>query len=132
MLYIKPTSNSPKIVVDFSSLLFEVSGISKLENALEFYQPVFDYINDNFFQIKDSIYQRNTVSITLHFYIKYAGIQDILMLRQIDWLFSRCKEFTTYIYWYYNPYKTDSIELANDINHTFLNNVRLIEHSLNL
>lgn len=129
-IYIKETKNSPKIVIDFPKLLFEISGVSTLENPLLFYQPIFNYISADFYQIKDSIYQRNTTSITLHFYLKYAGMQDVEMIREIDRLFFQIKEFTTYIYWHYNPYNPESVELANDIKNTFLNYVRLIEDNV--
>lgn len=132
MFYKNATNNSPKIIIDFPKLLFEMSGCSNVENALQFYQPVFNYVANNFYQIKNTIYQKKNPSITLHFYLKYVGMQDVEMLRQLDSIFFKIKEFNTFIYWYYNPHNTENVELANDIKLTFLNHVRLIENSVHV
>ena len=132
MLYIKASNNSPKIVIDFSQILFEISGDTFLDEPLTFYQPVFQYIYSNFYQVKDSIYQRGNPSLTLHFYLRYIGLQDIEMIRQIDWIFFDIQEFTTFIYWYYNPENHESFEQANDVKNTFLNHVRLIPNSVDV
>ncbi len=61
MFYKNATNNSPKIIIDFPKLLFEMSGCSNVENALQFYQPVFNYVANNFYQIKNTIYQKKNM-----------------------------------------------------------------------
>ncbi|MCU0439254.1 MAG: DUF1987 domain-containing protein [Raineya sp.] len=130
MIYIEASKNSPKVYIDFEQLLFEISGISVLDEPLAFYQKIFKYIENDFYLVKNALFQNEKKpNLTLHFYLRYIGVQDKEMLRQIDWLFFHIKEFTTFIYWYYNPEDEDQVELANDIQSKFLNQVRLIHHS---
>lgn len=128
MLYIQASTNSPKVIIDFTKLLFEINGNSYIDDPLIFYKPVLEYIETNFYQIKDSIYHYRSISITLHFYIKYINWQNLEIIRQIDCFFSRIKEFDTYIYWYYNSESEDQTETAVDVEQTFLNKVRLIKN----
>jgi len=130
MLYIKASKNSPKIVINFDELLFEISGNSFLDEPLDFYQPVFQYIDANFYQVKHSIHQwewgRQMPTLTLAFYLQYLGLQDTEMIRQIDWQFFQIKDFTTFVHWHYDRKDEESVEQANDVKNTFLNQVRLI------
>jgi hypothetical protein len=130
MLYILATDKSPKIYIDFTQVLFEVSGSSNLDNPEEFYQPVFQYICDNFYQVKDSIYQRSSPSLTLHFYINHLGQKDFEMLQKMDSFLSKVEEFKTYVFWYYKPDQIESVEQANKVKSSFSNYVRLIENSV--
>lgn len=130
MLYINASHNSPKVVIDFTQILFEISGDSCVDEPLAFYNPIFQYIDSHFYQVKDSIYQRANPSLTLHFYLRYVGLQDIEMIRQIDGIFFPIQEFKTYIRWYYNPNDDESVERANNVQNTFLNPIRIIPNSV--
>lgn len=129
MLYINAPPSSPKVVIDFTQILFEISGNSCVDEPLAFYQPIFKYIDDNFYQVKDSIYQRANPSLTLHFYLRHVGLRDIEMIRQIDGQFFPIQEFKTYVHWHYNPNDEESVERANNVQRTFLNPIRLIPDS---
>lgn len=128
MLNIQSTKNTPLVLIDFNQLLFEMRGISNTETPLDFYQPIFNYIYENFYQVNQSVYMRYP-SLTLHFYMNYIGMQDFEMIRQIDWIFYQIKEFKTYVYWYYNPDDECSTDYANDVEMTFLNDKRLIPYT---
>ena len=132
MLYINPNTVSPKIYIDFTKLLFEVSGISVLDDPRAFYQPVISYVENNFYQVKDSIYQRGNPSLTLHFYLRETGIYDLLMIRQLDHVLHKISEFKTYIIWYYNPFIESTVETGKEVENTFLNTVRLVKDSVHI
>lgn len=129
MLYIKATARSPKVVIDFRQVLFEISGNSYIDEPLTFYQPIFQYITENFYEVHNSTYYRGAPKLTLHFYLEYVSAQNVLMLRQLDWMFYQIKEFSTYVYWYYDPNEEAEVALALDVQETFLNPVRLILYS---
>lgn len=130
MLSIKPTSNSPKIIIDFKEVLFEVSGVSKLEDPATFYNPVLRYIQDNFFDVQNSIHYSGAPSLTIHFYLSEVADRDLEMIAQIDDFLSRVSEFRTYIYWYFNDEKPLSVSTAERVKQTFKNFTRLIKNNV--
>ncbi len=126
MLNIQPTSKTPFVLIDFTELYFEMRGNSVNQTPLQFYDPIFKYIDDYFFQVNHSIYLREYSFLTLHFYMEFIAYQDFEMIRQIDWIFYHIEEFKTFINWYYDPNDEDYTEQANDVKMTFRNPVRLI------
>lgn len=128
--YLEATDNSPKVVIDLPALLFEVSGISAMSDPRPFYEQIFRHLDEHLHEVASSIYQRGEPQLTLHFYLRYAAMADLLMLRQLDKQLSGIQLFKTYIYWYYNPDLEDTVDLAREVSQTFLNPVRLIYHSL--
>ena len=45
VLSLEPTDDTPKVVLDKSSQVFEISGRSLPEDSAEFYQPILDWLN---------------------------------------------------------------------------------------
>lgn len=132
MLYINETFSSPKVVINFPELLFEISGVSMVDDPESFYEPVFNHIDEHYYQVLNSIYQRSSPQLTLHFYMKETGAADMEIFRKIDKRFSEIGEFTTYIYWYYNPGKETSVKCAVEVEKTFTNSTRLIQNSVHV
>ncbi len=128
----KATENTPQIIIDFPQLLFEVSGNSTADDPAAFYQPVLDYIYNNFYEISQSICQRSSPQITLHFYLGTIAPADLEMIRKIDELLNGIKEFTTYNCWYFHPGKKESIEQGERVKAMFLNSTRLIADSVHV
>jgi len=128
----KATENTPQIIIDFPQLLFEVSGNSTADDPAAFYQPVLDYIYNNFYEISQSICQRSSPQITLHFYLGTIAPADLEMIRKIDELLNGIKEFTTYNCWYFHPGKKESIEQGERVKALFLNSTRLIADSVHV
>lgn len=126
------TANTPQIIIDFPQLLFEMSGNSTSNDPATFYQPVLDYIYSNFYEVNNSIHQRSSPQLTLHFYMGSIAPADLEMIRKIDELFHRINEFTTYNYWYFHPGKEESIEQGEKIKTLFLNTTRLIADSVHV
>jgi hypothetical protein len=131
-LTIKETNTSPTVIINFSELLFEISGVSLMDEPSSFYEQIFSYIDTHYYQVVQSIYQRTSPQLTLHFYMKQIGPADMQMFRKIDKQFSEIGEFTTYVYWYYNPNKEDSVLLADEVEKTFINPTRLIPNSVHV
>lgn len=44
-LQIKQTDQSPKVILDAGNNIFELSGRSLIEDAMDFYKPVFDWLD---------------------------------------------------------------------------------------
>lgn len=131
-LSIKETDTSPTVIINFPELLFEISGVSLMDEPASFYEQIFSYIDTNYYQVVKSIHQRNSPQLTLHFYMKKIGNADMEMFRKTDKLFSEIGEFTTYVYWYYNPNKEDSVLQAQKVEKTFINPTRLIPNSVHV
>ena len=132
MYSIKATENTPQIIIDFPQLLFEISGNSTADDPAAFYQPVLDYIYNNFYEISNSSYQRSSPQITLHFYMGTIAPADLEMIRKIDEQLNGIKEFTTYNCWYFHPDKKESIEQGERVKALFLNSTRLIADSVHV
>ena len=128
----RATTNTPQIIIDFPQLLFEISGNSTASDPAAFYQPVLDYIYSNFYEVNNSIHQRSSPQLTLHFYMGAIAPADLEMIRKIDDLFHRIKEFTTYNYWYFHPDRKESIEQGELVKEKFLNQTRLIADSVHV
>lgn len=71
-LYIDPTAESPKVSLDKEKSLFEISGISRPENVIEFYQPVLDWLKK---------YAEDPLNITdFHFRFDYFNTSSLKSL----------------------------------------------------
>jgi hypothetical protein len=71
-LYIEPTAESPKISLDKDQTLFEIGGISRPENVIEFYQPVMDWLKK---------YAENPLDTTdFHFRFDYFNTSSLKSL----------------------------------------------------
>ena len=126
------TANTPQIIIDFPQLLFEMSGNSTVNDPATFYQPVLDYIYSNFYEVNNSIHQRSSPQLTLHFYMGSIAPADLEMIRKIDELLNGIKEFATFNYWYFHPGKKESIEQGEWVKELFLNQTRLIPDSVHV
>jgi hypothetical protein len=62
-LNIEKTQNSPEILMDAEKGLIEIKGASFLENSLDFYEPVFEWIKQFTIRPKDT-----TVNVELKYF----------------------------------------------------------------
>jgi len=127
--YLHPTENSPVVIIDFPTLLFEARGNFLVEKPDAFYAPIFQYIYSNFYQIKNSIYFRDIPTLTLHLYIRKINAANYMKIKELDQIFFSIKEFKTYIYWYHNPTNLLSKRQAEHAFEHFNNSVRLITNT---
>lgn len=51
----KRTETSPRVYFDSENSIFEISGISRPENAVSFYQSLIDFINENYQNIENDL-----------------------------------------------------------------------------
>lgn len=129
MFYLNATEFSPKIVINFNEILFEMSGTSKLEDPNAFYQPVIEYVKTNFFEVQNSIHYSGEPRLTLHFYMKKVDPGDMEKIREIVEFIASIQEFRSGVYWYYNPNDENSTRQAQEVKQTFAAQVRLLENT---
>jgi hypothetical protein len=132
MLFIQQTEKSPKVNIDFTQVLFEVSGTSCMEDPSPFYNHILEYISSNFYEVQQSTYYPGKPNLVLHFYMRNIGWNDIEMIRKIDAFLFSIDEFKTAICWYYNPAKNVLAEKAFFMRDNCLNRVRLVEDSVHV
>ncbi|HAM99484.1 MAG TPA: nuclear pore complex subunit [Marinilabiliales bacterium] len=93
------TEDTPKVVLDAESGLFSIEGRSLPENAVAFYQPIFNWLTS---------YEENSKNpIAFHFKLEYfntASSKQITKLLLI--LQQMAQKITVSIKWYY--YKEDA------------------------
>lgn len=132
MYSVRPGEKTPKIIINFQELLFEISGVSMHDDPEAFYEPMMAYIRDNFYQVSQSVYSPGAPSLTLQFYLSQTGEADLQALQKLDHFMHGITEFRTFIYWYYNPQKPASVATATRVQQHFQNPVRLIENSVHV
>lgn len=85
-LFIEASKDSPKVVFDTTTLVFEISGKSHPENVKEFFRPILEWLNNYLTEIKG----RNDIKITFH--LKYIYINSS-SYKYIIILLKKMKEF---------------------------------------
>lgn len=96
-LIIKETSFSPSVILDPHQNKFEVSGSSRPENAVQFYAPLLNWLEE-FGRTESSM------NINFIFYFDYLNSVSVKLLfdsfKILESINSSSKSFT--ITWYYN------------------------------
>lgn len=107
-LHINTTSKTPKI--DFNPLtgLFEISGVSLIENALDFYQPILNWLQsylENPCQTTKFVFKLNYSNTS-----SYKFIYDMLSLIKTQ----HAKKTILSVDWYYASDDIDMREIGED------------------
>lgn len=90
------TPKTPDIFLDNATGIFEIKGMSCAEHALDFYKPVFDWLDE---------YTRNPKSLTvLNVKLKYFNTSSAKCLLQLLERMGKIREngLEIEIYWFYN------------------------------
>lgn len=85
-LFIEASKDSPKVVFDPTTNIFEISGKSHPENVKEFFKPILEWLNNYLCEIKD----RKDINIV--FNLKYIYINSS-SYKYIIILLKKMKEF---------------------------------------
>lgn len=107
-LYYKPGDLSPKILFEFESGQFLIQGISCPENAVEFYQPVLDWLDE---------YSENpSIQTVLDFRMDYFNSISAKLFLMIMTKLEELNESgnTVKIRWYFDPDEEDIEEAGED------------------
>lgn len=121
LLLIEATEDSPKINFDVSSNLFQITGRSLPENAIGFYQPVFDWLQS---------YLNEPAPVTIfEFQLEYFNTASAKQLAKVLLFLEKLSSKSEVcVKWYYK--KDDVDMLASGQRYAKLINVKfeVLEH----
>lgn len=121
VLLIEATDDSPKVIFDTANSVYQISGRSLPENAIGFYQPVFDWLQNYL--------QEPNPSTTFEFQLEYFNTASAKQLAKVLLFLEKLSSKSDVIVkWYY---KSDDVDmLASGQRYAKLINVKfeVIEH----
>jgi len=101
-LLIEATSDTPRIIIDPENLTFIISGRSLPENAIEFYKPIIDKLNEYL----TSPLEKTTFDIKLEYFNTASAKQIAKLLLILEKL---SLEKQVFVKWYYSKEDTDML-----------------------
>jgi len=110
-LHIEASEDTPKIYFEPDVEIYLLEGKSLPENAIDFYQPVFDWAQD-FFQ-SDSVPSNIVINFKLDYFNTASSKQIAKLLRIIE--LSPSSSNVT-IKWFYDEEDTDMLKAGNRYN----------------
>ncbi len=97
-LLLEATEDTPYIFFDCENNVFEIRGISYPEDTTEFYEPVFDWLKEYFFQpdktgitvnIEIVYFHSSSIKILLDFFDKLAGEAHNGLKIIVNWIYEK-------------------------------------------
>lgn len=120
-LILESTPKTPNIAFNNDSGIFEIKGMSCAEYALDFYKPVFDWL--------DEYMERPKLKTTLNVKLKYFNTSSAKCILQLLERIGKIKEkgFEIEVNWFYN--KDDEQMIADGENYSVILGlpIRLVE-----
>jgi len=120
-LFIKESEDSPKIEFDSENKVFEISGRSLPENAIGFYEPLLQWLDQ---------YSTNPVDVTIvNFKLEYFNTSSAKQLAKILLLLEKMsvKGHKVVINWHYQKEDTDMYASGNRFSKLISLNFSFIE-----
>ncbi len=120
-LFIKENEDSPKIEFDSENKVFEISGRSLPENAIGFYEPLLQWLDQ---------YSANPVDVTIvNFKLEYFNTSSAKQLAKILLLLEKLSEkgHKIVINWHYQKEDTDMYASGNRFSKLISLNFSFIE-----
>ncbi len=109
-LYLKGTEDTPEIIFNTEEDTYVISGRSLPENVIEFYKPVFSWL-DEFTEVPNNANEKAFIFKLYYFNTASSKvIQDIIM--QLDNMFHSGKNIK--IVWYFDTDDEDIIDTGNE------------------
>lgn len=108
ILDIKATNDTPRVIFDPESEIFEISGRSLPEDVVNFYQPVIDWL-DEYMRLPN----KKTEFVFKYIYFNTATsklIQDILI--RLEQVYETGNEVV--VIWYYEQDDEDMMDLGEE------------------
>jgi len=114
---IKETEYSPKVIFDPTENKFELSGISRPEDVVEFFESVSFKIDDYIIYVLKNIDDYKGMTIELKFDLKYINSASSKYVLQIIDNFKKLyfKGIKLNILWYYDNYDDQILEDGEDL-----------------
>jgi len=109
---INPTSVTPYVLLDTSAELFEIRGRSSPEVSINFYNPIYDHL-------ENAKFQQQKGDFTANFALEYFNTSSTKCLLGI---LKRLADFqdqgkTVIVNWYYEEDDEDVLEIGEDLSY---------------
>jgi hypothetical protein len=108
-LHLEGTSKTPSIIFSVEKGLFEISGKSIPENSIEFYQPIYDWLD----QYSQQPNKSTSVRIQLEYFNTSSSKCLLDVFRKLEALQKTGKSEVTII-WLYEEEDEDMMEAGDD------------------
>lgn len=121
-LHIQATQYSPEVIAEADTGLIVISGDSLLENPPNFFQEIFDWLDEYMLNIQEGI----TLEFKMHYFNTGTSARFYELLKKLKDYKESNKEAEVVVNWYYEA--TDDIQLENgvDLSRVFPTIVNLI------
>lgn len=112
-LIIENTLKSPRIDFNPETGIFEISGVSLIENTLDFYRPILAWLK--------KYIEQPCVSTTVIFKLKYSNTSSLQFIYDIISLLNseQDKKTKLSVVWYFVSDDVDMKEVGEDYNDSF-------------
>ena len=120
LLFIQSTRTSPEVRINTAEKVLIIEGRSSPENAIEFYQKIYNAV-DSYFAQKDSL--------TVNLLFEYFNTSSSKCLFNLFRKFKKYQEEgkNLVINWYYEEYDEDMLETGEDFAEIIAIDIDLIE-----
>ncbi len=117
-LFLEPTEYSPRVKFAPDEHCLEITGISRPEDVIGFYEPLLQRINQ-YLELLDAmdIEERKDIIVTLIFNLEYINSASSKYLLQVISLFKQLREknVEVEVYWYYEDPDDQILEDGEDL-----------------
>ena len=113
-IYIKKTSNSPEVILDYEKGVIEFDGKSYPENTFDFYKPIVEWIEEYF-------HNEHMISTTINIKLTYFNSVTTQILFDIFDTIEESENKKLVVYWYYDAENENGLEDYEDYASEFSN-----------
>ena len=111
-IVIDPTSATPYVKLDTAAELFEIKGRSNPEVSINFYKPIYDYLENIQFQRSEGDF---TANFALEFFNSSSTKCLLGILKRLANFQEKGK--TVLVNWYYEEDDEDVLEIGEDLSY---------------
>lgn len=109
VIHISATSDSPKVVLDKQTGIFEIAGVSYSEHVKKFYAPIFEWFEMYSLQPNDATIVKFNFN-----YCNSASIKAIsILMDQLEKIV--VAGYTVEVNWFYHPDDDDMLSLGREL-----------------
>lgn len=106
LLQYEGTEDTPKIVLDKTNGVFEISGRSLPEDSAEFYQPILDWL--------DAYADNPNAATEFMFKLEYFNTASSKLILDVLSKLEKLEEDSTLVRWYYHEDDEDMLEAGEE------------------
>ncbi len=105
-----PESFFPGVVLDKENGIFEISGRACPEDPIEFYKPVFDWLDD----YSEAPLEHTVFTFNMTYYNTASSKAIMMLMQRLEEIANDGNKVT--VRWYYQEDDEDMMEAGNDYN----------------